>query len=462
MTHSGEDSNLPPTHTDDPLAAPSTITNDGHRIWLYPERRVGVHSNRRRNTAIGLIAFYLIAPYVSIWGEPFLRFDVLASRISVLGYSFRYTDGALVFFIFAALSLLLFLVTSLRGRIWCGYACPQTVFVDWVIRPIEELIEGASNQRRQLDAQPWSLRKVRLKFIKQLSFLLVAAVVANTFLAYFIPYETLFHWVTRSPVEHPRAFFFMCAVMGLFFFDLGWFREQFCCFLCPYARFQSVLVDRFSPVVGYDVKRGEPRGKAPQSGSCIDCGLCVRVCPTGIDIRRGLQLECIACERCVDACDSIMDRLKRPRGLIRVASQAQFVGDFTKRFFRARVVIYGSMLLIVAAGLTAALFRRHDVSLTLVRAPGQAFIRMDGDKISNLFQINVENNRPNPVSLHFEVVSPQGAEVICGGCNQTLAGYGTQRLNVVLVFHGQHDQKQEMVLVFPETGQKLVAPLLHP
>jgi cytochrome c oxidase accessory protein FixG len=462
MTEHDENSDLTGLHTHDPLAAPSTVTNDGNRIWLYPERRSGVRSSRRKWLAILLIVFYLAVPYLTIGGEPFFRIDVLASRVSLLGSSFHYTDTALVFFVFAALGLTLFAITAVRGRIWCGYACPQTVFIDWVIRPIEEWIEGGAQARRRLDALPWGPKKAVLKLLKHSAFLIVAAIVANTFIAYFIPPATLVHWITSSPSEHPRAFFFMSLVMGLFFFDLGWFREQFCCFLCPYARFQSVLVDWFTPVVGYDSKRGEPRGKAPQSGDCIDCVLCVRVCPTGIDIRRGLQLECIACERCIDACDSIMSHLKRPQGLIRIASQAELAGDKVRGWFRPRVLIYFGLVAIVVSGLAAALAFRHDVGLTLVRAPGQAFTRLGDGRVSNIFQVHVENNRGEPISLHFEVVSPSGAQIICGGCEQSLPAYESQRLNLVVVFDPNSANKVPLQLRFPATGEQLQAALLHP
>lgn len=469
----GPDDNRGETDSDlrtgDPLAAPATVTQEGKRIWLYPERRSGKSAQARLSLAIVLIGFYLVAPYVTVAGEPMLRLDVLAGRASILGHSFRYTDGALVFFVLALLALALFLVTALRGRVWCGWACPQTVFIDWVVRPLEELIEGDSHARRRRDLEPWTWNRFWRKTAKTALIFLLAVVVANTFLAYFIPYRTLLHWITSSPAEHPVAFTLMSLVGVLFFFDLAWFREQFCVFLCPYARFQSILVDWFSPVVGYDTKRGEPRGKPPGKGDCIDCGLCVRVCPTGIDIRRGLQLECIACERCVDACDSIMDQIDKPHGLIRVASQAELSGDTRKRFLRPRVVLYTSFLVILLSGFVFVLSRRTGVSLSLVRAPGQAFTRLavDGatEKFSNIFQVFVENNSPTDVPLAFNIVAPTGAQLVCGGCQENLPAFESRRLNLVIVFaltQARSGERLPLLVDFPATGQRLESVLLHP
>ncbi len=449
-------------------ASPSTVGEGGARLWLYPDRRGGVFANRRKTIAIALITFYLIAPYLTVGGEPFVRFNVLAARVSLFGYSFRYTDASFVFFAFALLALTLFFVTAVRGRIWCGYACPQTVFIDWVIRPIEELVEGNALQRRKRDQGPWNVDKFVRKFIKQTLFLIISAVVANTFLAYFIPPSTLLHWMTQLPSEHPVAFTLMFLVLIAFYFDLGWFREQFCCFLCPYARFQSVLTDWFTPVVGYDAKRGEPRGKTSESGACIDCKLCVRVCPTGIDIRRGLQLECIACERCMDACDSVMEHLDRPKGLIRIASQAEFAGEpaqASSPWRRPRVLIYAALITVVLASFTIALINRHDVSLTLVRQPGQSFSRIDAGRVSNIFQVHVENNRGEAVPLKFDLIEPAGGEIICGICQQQLAAYGSQRVNLVVVFPavgGEGRPTQNAKIRFPATGQTLETPLISP
>lgn len=439
---------------------PSTIGKEGHRLWLYPDRRNGERSRRRRNIAIALIAFYMIAPYVSVGSEPFLRFNVLESRISVIGYSFRYTDASFAFFIFAILALILFLVTSVRGRIWCGYACPQTVFIDWVIRPIEQLIEGDHLQRRKRDQGAKNLGYWTRKITKQAVFLLLSAVVANTFLAYFIPPATLWQWMQLVPSEHPTAFVLMSLVLVAFYFDLGWFREQFCCFLCPYARFQSILVDRFTPTVAYDTKRGEPRGKKSESGDCIDCGLCVRVCPTGIDIRKGLQLECIACERCMDACDSIMTNIKKPTGLIRLASEAELSGEKSSTI-RWRSLIYVGLLLVVGGGFFVALMKRSDVSLTIVRSPGQSFVRTDDGRIMNHFEVNVENNRAASVALGFEVLEPVGATLICGMCKHTLAPFKSQRINLVVLFPGDGHYKRAKIR-FIETGREHELPLLSP
>ena len=452
---------------EDTRARPSTVGEGGRRLWLYPDRRPGLFANRRRWVAFGLMAFYLGAPYLSFGGIPLLRFDVLDGRASIFGMTFRNDDGAFAVFALLGLALSLFLFTAVRGRIWCGYACPQTVFIDWVIRPIEEWLEGNAAHRRAVDSKaretgsmPWSVRA--RKIVKQVIFMAIAAVVANTFLAYFVPPASLLHWMTTSPADHPVAFGIMAFVLAAFYFDLAWFREQFCAFLCPYARFQAVMIDKHTPTVSYDSKRGEPRGKGASKGDCIDCKLCVRVCPTGIDIRNGLQLECITCERCVDACDSIMVNLERPKGLIRVASQVELEGGKT-RFWRARVVVYGAALTAVIAAFTIAFAQKAHVHLTMIRAPGAAFSQLPNGLISNIFTVRIANNRPRRAAMGLQLIAPVDAKLICGQCTQDLGAFAEERVNVIVIFEPKlMPADGEVRILHPSTGEEIHAPLLHP
>jgi len=416
------------------------------------------------------MVFYLVGPFLSIAGRPLIRFDVLAGRADLFGLVFQSNDAAYVVFVLGFLAVLLFLVTALRGRLWCGYACPQTVFIDWLLRPIEELIEGKAYQRSVQNSKPMTMGLFARKTLKHLIFLFISAVVANAFLAYFIPPDKLLNWIVRPPSEHPVAFGFMMAILLAFYLDLAWFREQFCSFVCPYARFQSVMIDRDTPAVAYDVVRGEPRGKASArandkmspKGDCIDCGLCVRVCPTGIDIRNGLQLECIMCERCIDACDTIMRSVKKPEGLIRVASHREIERDRSSAGVRFRVWIYASMLALIVGGAAFAVFSRKDLKFTLVRAPRTAFVKMPDGRINNLFFVHVNNNRATTASLDFDLVSPTDAEILCGACKGTLPPFGESNLNVAVMFRGTPGHDLTFAIRHKETGVVISAPLLQP
>ena len=331
-----------------------TIDQRGHRKWVYPTEIVGFFKARRRIIASLLLAFYLLMPWISIGEYQAIHLDIFNRRFVFFGNVFWATDTKYLFLSLFTLGLTLFLFTSLFGRVWCGWACPQTVFLEFVFRPIEQLIEGSFSQRKKLDEQPWNLKKLRIKLTKYVIFIILAWFIANTFLAYFLGRERLIGMMTSSPLDNLSTFILSNIMTGVVLFEFGWFREQFCTVLCPYARFQSVLLDDSSVIVGYDAIRGEPRSKVSKSaggeespkGDCVDCGLCVRVCPTGIDIRNGLQLECVQCASCIDACDSIMTKLGRPLGLIRYDSEKGLKGDL-KKLIRPRTVVYASVWLLV-------------------------------------------------------------------------------------------------------------------
>jgi cytochrome c oxidase accessory protein FixG len=418
------------------VEAPGTIGAAGKRRWLYPDRRTGPRGNRRKLTAICLILFYFVAPWINIGDRPLLRLDVQGQFASIFGFILKMNEYNLVFFFVASLGLLLFLVTSIRGRIWCGYACPQTVFVEWVIRPIEEWIEGPALKRRKRDSEPMDFQLFIRKAFKQVIFFAVGCLVANSFLGFFVDPRLIIHWIASPPTQHPTAFAFVLFLSGAMYFDLGWFREQFCSFLCPYARFQSVLLDNSSPTVAYDAKRGDPRGKKAGSGDCIDCGLCVRVCPTGIDIRDGLQLECIQCERCVDACDSIMENLKRPKGLILIASQADLAGAVTIPFYRRpRVLLYSFLIIFLTATGAFKMLSRETVAMTFLRQPGSAFARMDDGRISNIFSLRAVNHANKAESINLTIVNNlPGIQIICPGCTDLVEPLGDRVSPVIVIF----------------------------
>lgn len=369
----------------------TTINEDGSRFIVHPADVRGRFTRWRRITALLLIGVYLLLPWVPINGYPAVFLDVLNRRFHLFGLTFAAQDMWLLFFLVSGLAFLLFYVTAFLGRIWCGWACPQTVFLEHVFRRIERWIEGDAAARRRLDAAPMSPQKLGLRVLKHGIFLLLAGVIAHFFLAYFISIPQLWSWMRTSPLEHWTAFVFVSVASGLIYFNFAWFREQLCIVICPYGRMQSALIDDDTLNVAYDYQRGNPPGPAkdPQAGDCVDCRRCVQVCPTGIDIRQGLQLECVGCASCMDACDEIMDKLKRPRGLIRYASDRNLQGQKT-RWLRPRTFLYTALLFL---GISVAGFAFNSIEPAVAmatRMPGAPFYVTD-THIRNQYQIRLVN-----------------------------------------------------------------------
>lgn len=451
------------------IAVP-TMDRSGRRRWLYPDRRKGNNATRRMLTAIGLMVFYLAIPWIEWNGVPLFRFDVIEKKAFLFGQVFHLNDATLIAPMLASAALLLLFATSLKGRIWCAYGCPQTVFVEWLIRPIEELTEGSAHHRRRMDAGPMTLGLAARKATKHALFLLVAAVVANGFLAFFFGPERIFQWMIRPPSEHPVPFMVMSFIMIAFYLDLAWFREQFCAFLCPYARFQSVMIDQDTPTVSYDVQRGEPRGPeskkiAPaerKHGDCIDCQLCVRVCPTGIDIRNGLQLECIMCARCIDACNIVMTNLGRPKNLIKIASQNELAGHKRVPFWkRPKAIAYAAALSLMIGAGAIRIFGRDAMALTIIRAPGPAYTQMPDGRFGNMFIIRATNNTSHAIKLDLEIVSPVGAEILCAQCQSEVKASDEIRASAIVAFDPK-TANQPVVIRNKSTGNDGASLLLGP
>ena len=299
----------------------STLNPDGSRRLIRPKLSKGRFYRRRLVVAWALVGAFVLIPILKMGGKPLLLLDIPRREFTFFGTTFLPTDTFLLMLLLFGIFVGIFLLTALLGRVWCGWACPQTVYMEYFYRPLERWIEGGRARQLALDAAGPDARRV----LKQVVFFAVSALLANTFLAYFVGWDQLISWMTSSPADHPAAFAVMLGTTLLMFLDFAWFREQTCIVACPYGRFQSVLLDRRSLIVGYDAGRGEPRapwrrGEERTAGDCLDCRLCVSTCPTGIDIRDGLQMECIACTQCIDACDEVMDRVGLSRGLVRYTS----------------------------------------------------------------------------------------------------------------------------------------------
>ena len=392
----------------------TTIRDDGSRFYLHPADVRGRFTFLRRWSGWFLIAIYLALPWIPVGGHPAVFLDIAERRFHLFGQTLAFQDTWLLFFGITGLGFTLFLVTALLGRVWCGWACPQTVFLEHVFRRLERLIEGDAVERRQLDAAPWTAGKIMKRVFKQVVFILCAATIAHLFLAYFVSLPNLWTMMNEAPTEHWGAFAFISVFSLLLYFNFAWFREQLCIVICPYGRLQSALIDDHSLVIGYDARRGEPRGKAgvADAGACIDCNRCVQVCPTGIDIRQGLQIECIGCAACIDACDEVMDKLKRPRGLVRYASLTAFAGGVT-RWLRPRTLVYAVLLLAGALVATWALSTVRPANFGITRMTGTPYF-VDDHTVRNQFLIRLVNKRDVPVRF-FVTLEGAPAGVIQNG-----------------------------------------------
>jgi cytochrome c oxidase accessory protein FixG len=360
------------TQTSDPADFRSQLASldqHGRRRWLYVAMGWGRWRMARVLLASGLIAFYLAVPFLTVDGRPFLRIDLGAKRAIIAGHTFLPQDLSYVVPLVLIAVVATLLTVALVGRFFCGWLCPHNVFLEMVFRPLERLIEGPAHRAAHRDQDAIGGHQVVRKLTKYGLYLLIAGALANTMTAVFIGTEGFRYGLIVDPVTHPSALVFFGIFFGLVVFNFSWFREQTCTILCPYGRFQSVMLDPHSRIVAYDPKRGEPRGKPsdPTSGACVDCHQCVAVCPTGIDIRNGSQLECLHCTACIDACDSIMDRLQRPRGLIAYRSEQELAGQ-PRRLIRPRTALYATVLVALVGFAIWRISQRSDFLITHLRA----------------------------------------------------------------------------------------------
>ena len=399
-----------------------SMKQDGSRLMIHTADVKGVWNRWRRTVFAVLLGVYVAGPFIPVGGHPMIQLDVQHRRFFLFGSTFNAQDFWLVLLLALSVAFALLLGTAWRGRVWCGWACPQTVFLEGLYRPVERFFEGPREARIRLENQPMSVSKFARRAAKYATFLVISAAIAHTATALFVSPRELWLMINEGPRLHTEAFGLTLGFTAVLMFNFTWFREQFCVVLCPYGRLQSVLHDRDSVTVAYLEARGEPRGKivkapaaeAPKLGDCIDCKRCIAVCPTGIDIRNGLQMECIACTQCVDACDEMMDQVKRPRGLITFASQHQLVGQ-PSPVVRPRLLVYASLMTLCLVGLGVSLATRTPFEANIFRARGGMPYVVDGDVVRNPFEVHVFNKNPGPArfTLAFKG-APEDAQIIIG------------------------------------------------
>ncbi len=387
------------------------LEEDGSRKKIHTADVKGRYQVRKRLIWVVLLAIYVVLPWIKVGGQPAVLLDIVQRHFYLFGFSFNAQDFYLAFFLVSGLGFGLFVLSSMYGRVWCGYACPHTVFLEGVFRRVERWIDGTAQQQERLEKAGWTLGKILRRVLKYGAFVGISLFLSHTFLSYFMGVEQVYAAVTHAPSVHPTAFTFVMVFTAIIYFNFTWFREQLCIVICPYGRLQSVMYDEHTVNVGYDAKRGEPRGKYTKAdrGACIDCHRCVAVCPTAIDIRNGTQLECVGCSNCIDACDEVMDKVGQPRGLIRYDSMAGFEGK-SRRFFRPRIAFYGFLLLLGMGVFTTAASFRTDYESNLTRLPGIPY-QIDNEVVTNDFILHLINKQSATMSFKLEAEPGQAMSI---------------------------------------------------
>ena len=409
----------------------ATIDDKGKRSWIFPKKPKGFFYKYRTYVSWFLLAFLLAAPFIKIKGNQFLLFNVLERQFNIFGFPFWPQDFHLLVVSMIIGVVFITLFTVVYGRVFCGWVCPQTIFMEMVFRKIEYWIDGDRGAQIRLKKQGWTPEKIRKRILKHTVFFLFSFIIANVFLAYLVGSDRLFEIITDNPLDHLSGLVAILIFTAVFYFIFAWFREQVCVIACPYGRLQSVLLDNKSIVVAYDYKRGEKeagRAKFKKNedrpttgkGDCIDCHQCVDVCPTGIDIRNGTQLECVNCTACIDACDFMMEKVELPKGLIRFASEDN-IAKGEKPRFTPRMKGYTAVLTILTGLLIGMLFLRNDVEATFLRLPGQLYETKENNIISNVFTYKLINKTTAQIdNVDIKLLSHDGKVLFVGDENLTV------------------------------------------
>jgi cytochrome c oxidase accessory protein FixG len=396
----------------------ATIDKSGGRIRLNPTKPSGKYYSARTLVALILLAVLFITPFIRIKGNPLLLFDIVHRQFFILGFIFWPQD--LYLFVLGAITLAVFIIlfTAIFGRFFCGWVCPQTIFLEMLFRRIENWIEGSGPRQKHFNDTPLSTGKAFKRILKHSIFIGISFIIGNTLLVYFIGIDKLQEIISSPPSEHLASFIPIIIFSLIFYGIYARFREQMCTLVCPYGRLQSVLLDSNSIVVAYDYKRGEPRGPLKErasrgGGDCVNCLSCIRVCPTGIDIRNGTQLECVNCTACMDACDQIMRRIKLPTGLIRWASWDQ-IANAGKFRITPRIKIYLGVFLVLVSVIITLLLARTSVEATILRTAGSLYEEMADGTIRNIYTIKIINKTSRDLPINLKLASPAGTLIILG------------------------------------------------
>ncbi|REH44987.1 cytochrome c oxidase accessory protein FixG [Tenacibaculum gallaicum] len=445
-----------------------TINDEGKRAWVFPKKPSGKFYKYRSYVSYFLLAFLLLAPFIKINGNQFLLFNVLERKFNIFGFPFWPQDFHLMVISMIIGVVFIILFTVVFGRIFCGWICPQTIFLEMVFRKIEYLIEGDRGKQIRLAKQSWNAEKIRKRILKWVLFFIISFIIANVFLAYLIGSDKLISYITGNPLDHVSTLISLLIFTGVFYFIFAWFREQVCIIACPYGRLQGVLLDNKTINVAYDHVRGERktgRGKfnkkedrtATGKGDCIDCSQCVNVCPTGIDIRNGTQLECVNCTACIDECDHIMEKVGLPKGLIRYASEENIVKKAPFKF-TARMKGYTAVLFILTGILVGMLFLRNDVEATILRLPGQLYQHKENGIISNIYTFKVVNKTTEQIdNVSYKLLSHNGTIEMVTHQNFEVPKQGLAEGTLFIELHQSEMKKEkEKLEIGVFSGDKLI------
>jgi cytochrome c oxidase accessory protein FixG len=394
-----------------------SLSADGKRKHIHPVVHRGPYWKIRRVLAYGLMVAFFALPWIQVGGKPALLFDLAARRSHVFGGTFYPTDNLILVAFGFGIIITVFFVGSTFGRMWCGYSCPQTVYLEFLFRPIEIFLEGTPVRQRKLNAAPWSPRKFGIKAAKWALWTVLALLMATTFVSYFVGWGPLLQMALTASVANKGVLGTVVFVTALILFDFGWFRDQMCTVACPYGRLQNVMADPDTILVAYDQKRGDPKVRvidrlaAGIYGDCIDCHSCVNACPTGTDIRRGLQPECIGSAQCIDACDVVMARQQKPPGLIGYTSQREQSGG-VRRFWRPRVIVYLVLMTVAWSTLAYLIATRADALVEFTRGGRETYRMLTTGEVANQQRLRITSQRPEVQKFSIEVVSPAGASLV--------------------------------------------------